>query len=149
MADNTELTQLRTDSVAIQIKVASLEFEKMASKALAPFGLTPSQYKVLKLVLSEPDNSIRQVDIEHLFSMTNPTVTGIIHNLEKNGLVKRVPNPNDARSKVIVPTRKALDLKERLLQVGCEIEEEFTQNLSEAERKRLLALIEKLLKNNA
>lgn len=149
MADNTELTQLRTDSVAIQIKVASLEFEKMASKALAPFGLTPSQYKVLKLVLSEPDNSIRQVDIEHLFSMTNPTVTGIIHNLEKNGLVKRVPNPNDARSKVIVPTRKALDLKERLLQVGREIEEEFTQNLSEAERKRLLALIEKLLKNNA
>ena len=143
--DESRLKTLRADSVAVLVKVAALEFEKLAGRELADFGLTTSQFKALQLILNEPEPTVRQVDIERAFAMTNPTVTGIVQNLEKSGLVKRVPNPSDARSKVIVPTEKALSMKEDLFAAGKRVDGEFTQTLTAAEHRQLLNLLSKLV----
>lgn len=134
------------NSIAILIKRASLEFDKLASPVMAEFDITPSQFKVLKFVMRSPEGTVRQVDVEHCFSMTNPTVTGLVNNLEKNGLVKRAPNPKDARSKVIVLTDKAKGMQTDLLKVGASLEDEFTKELDADEKEQLKALLKKLLK---
>jgi DNA-binding MarR family transcriptional regulator len=133
------------NSIAILIKRASLEFDKLASPVLSEYDITPSQFKVLKLVMRSPEATVRQVDVERHFSMTNPTVTGLVNNLEKNGLVKRVPNPKDARSKVIVLTDKTKDSQAELLKVGAALEDEFTQRLDGEEKEQLRELLKKLL----
>lgn len=134
------------DSIAIMIKRASLEFDKLASPIMSRFDLTPSQYKVIKLVMRSPESTVRQVDIERRFSMTNPTVTGLVKNLEKKGLVSRIPNPEDARSKVIVLTDKTRNMQNELLKAGKSAEDEFTKNLSADEKKQLKTLLKKLLR---
>lgn len=133
------------DSIAVLVKRASLEFDKMAAPRLQKFGVTPSQYKVLKLVARSPEHTVRQVDVEKRFSMTNPTVTGLVRNLESKGLIQRVPNPDDARSKVIDLTERGNAMKDEILHAGDELEAEFTRNLSDEEKRQAKAILLKLL----
>lgn len=135
-----------TDKIAILIKKANLEFDKISNQALAPYDLTHTQFKTLKFLYQEPSLTVRQIDIKKYFSMTNPTVTGIVQNLEKKGLVERVSNPQDGRSKVIGLTKKAQFLTMELKQIGDQLEESLTSNLNDAERQQLLILLNKMLK---
>lgn len=74
---------MRKGKISVLIKKSSLIFDKYINQLLVPYQLTNSQFRILMLLYISPSYSIRQVDIEEMFSMTNPTVTGLIHNLEK------------------------------------------------------------------
>jgi len=137
-------TEVSSDRVAILVKKLSLKIDKLANRILAPHDLTSSQYKVLKLLLLRPPQSVRQVDVEEYFSMTNPTVTGLINKLEAKGLVARAVNPHDGRSKVLRLTEKTLAMKEKLFLLGEGLENEFTSVLDAQEKAVLLALLKKL-----
>lgn len=136
---------MKYDSIAIMIKLASTDFDKQSNQALAAYELTNSQYKVLKYILSRPELSVRQIDIETYFSMTNPTVTGLLQNMEKHGLIERVTNPDDKRSKVILVTNKVHEMGPELIELGAEMEAVFTKNLSEEEKREMKRLLRKLL----
>lgn len=134
---------MKLDKAAILIKKAALEFDKMSNTVLAAYDLTPSQYKVLKYVYLE--DNVRITDLEKYYSITHPTAIGIVKNLIKKGLVEYQKNPNDARSRFIVPTKKALIQKDDLESLGMELETKLTNNLSDKERNQLIALLRKML----
>ena len=136
---------LLQDKAAILVKTADLEREKLTVKILEPHDLTFAQYNILKFLLSNPPCTVRQVDIEQNFSMRNPTVTSILQNMEKKGLIMRVINAQDNRSKIICLTEKAKSMEALLYQLGERLEDEFTKNLTSAERKQLILLLRKLL----
>ena len=136
------------DKVAIWIKKAALEVEKLSNQVLAPFELTHTQYKILMMLYHSPEQFIRQRDIEKKFSMTNPSVTGIIQNLEKKGLVIRLQSQEDKRSKLIYPTEHARELEPELSQLGKSLENQVTANLQEEECRQLCELLKKMLDND-
>lgn len=136
---------MRNDRVAILIKKTALVIDKFANQVLAPFGLTNTQYKIMKFLYANQDVPVRQTDIESKYSMTNPTVTGIIHNLEKKGLIVRAENPDDRRSKLLVLTEQALEMQEALYQAGESIERQATANLTVEECDELARLLKKIL----
>lgn len=136
------------DKVAILIKKAALVIEKLSNHALVPYELTHTQYKILMLLYREQGSPIRQIDIETHFGMTNPTVTGIIQNLEKKGLVRRIKNPEDKRSKLLTLTPEALSMQNELCALGKSLEKRITAELSAEESRLLAALLKKLLKED-
>lgn len=133
---------MKNDNITVLIKNLSLDFDKVANKILTSYNLTSTQYRILKF-LYDNDNII-QLDIQKAYSLTNPTVTGILNNMEKEGWIKRVLNPLDSRSKFIKLTDKAILKKEELYDLGDKFEITFTKNLSVAEKKELLRLINKI-----
>ena len=135
------------ERVAILIKKIALVNEKLSNHILQPYELTHTQYKILMLLLRNPETPIRQADIETHFSMTNPSVTGIIQNLEKKGLVERVQNPDDKRSKLVKLTDQAVSMEEELYALGESLETQVTKNLTEDENKQLIALLKKILED--
>lgn len=132
------------NKTSIIIKKLSLEFDKIAIPILSTYNLTPSQYKIIKYLLINEDKDIRQKDIEKEFSMTNPTVTRIINNLEKNNWIKRVENNNDKRSKLLKLTKSSLNKKEELYDIGLKLENKFIKGLNKDEQKELNRLLNKL-----
>ncbi len=130
----------------ILIKKLALESDKRALAILAPAELTPSQFKIIKFLFWQEGAYIRQVDIERHFSMTNPTVTGLLKNLEEKGWIRREVNPKDSRSKIIRLSDAALARKEELHAYGDQIEESLIHDLTERERETLEKLLLKLLK---
>ena len=136
---------MKQDKAAILIKKAALEFDKLSNAVLGEYGLTVSQYKVIKYLYEESDRGVRIVDLERYYSISHPTAIGIVQNLEKKGFAEYVENPNHARSRYIVPTEKALEMKTELEAVGDTLEDKLTENLNEDERKELVALLRKML----
>lgn len=137
------------NKIAILIKKLSLEIDKLSNPILEPHDLTHSQFKILKYLLMHPGETVRQVDIEHYFSMTNPTVTGLVQTLEKKGLIERKVNPDDSRSKILCPTQKTIDMKDLLYSLGEQLEEALTGVLTSQEKQELLMLLNKLLRRQS
>lgn len=134
---------MKLDKAAILIKKAALEFDKVANEVLSTYDLTASQYKVIKFVYEE--RGVRITDLEKYYSMSHPTAIGIVRNLEKKGLISYQVNPNDGRSRYIVPTEKAMEQKKVLYGLGDQLEEKMTSRLSDEERKKLIRLLQKTL----
>lgn len=136
---------MKPDKVAILVKKAALEFDKIANPLLEKYDLSSAQYKVIKYICSEYENGIRLVDLERYFSMTHPTAIGLVRNLENKGYAQYRPNPEHARSRLIYPSEKALAISDELDKVGDELEDMITRNLSEQEKKELVQLLKKML----
>lgn len=135
------------ERVSMLIKKTSLIVEKKTNAVLAPYELTNAQFRILMLLYHKREKSIRQIDIENAFAMTNPTVTGILNNLEKKGLVQRLDHPDDKRSKLILLTDAALEMIPELDSLGEIIEDQVTSVLSDEERAALATLLNKIMRH--
>lgn len=134
--------------IGILIKMASLAFDRTANQLLADADLTPSQFKILKYLSIHQNQLTRQIDLETFFKMSNPTVTGLLQNLEKKGMIERHPHPQDKRCNIIRLSEAANLKADDYLQKSKLIEEQFTQALSEADRSQLRQLLQTLIDHN-
>ena len=126
-------------------KKVEIKIEKIGIQMLTKYNLSFSQFKILLIIYKYPDKNFRQTDIEKFFYMTNPTVTGILNNLEKNDWIKRVKNPEDARSKIIQLTEKTKKIGDELIEISKKIEKLLNQNLNMEEEKILKNLLNKII----
>ncbi|MCD8009319.1 MAG: MarR family transcriptional regulator [Lachnospiraceae bacterium] len=133
-------------AVSFWIKQVDLRIDRGVQHALAAHDLTSTQLKVLVLLYTHPEQVFRQKDLERELQLTNPTVTGILSNMERRGLIRRVKNPQDGRSKVVELTERSHQLKDELMAFAEDFEEKLTEKLSVPEREQLIALLKKLLK---
>lgn len=134
--------------VSVLIKKSSLIFDKYVNRLLMPYHLSNSQFRILMKLYKAPEQSVRQVDIETEFAMTNPTVTGLVKQLEKKGYVRRIENPNDKRSKLLQLTDYANSMRDEFFALADYLEQEMTDGLTEQEMKVLTELLQKVLKHH-
>lgn len=133
------------DKIAILIKKAALEAEKVQMPILQNHDLSVAQYKFLKYLYSAPEDSVRIADLEKEYSMTHPAVIDILKVLEKKGYTRRTVNPEDARSKIISLTDKAYREQSELEGLGDQMEQSVTKNLSDDEKKDMIRLLHKMM----
>ena len=81
--------------------------------------------------------------------VTRATMTGLIDTLERDGLVKRVPDPADRRMMSVVPTAKATRFLRELLPGHFRLMAALTGSLTEPERKTLVRLLNKIIEQAA
>ena len=136
---------MNIDKIAILLKKASLETEKLLMPILQSYDLSVAQYKFLKYLYSSPKDSVRVVDLETEYSMTHPAVIDILKVLEKKGYTQRIVNPEDARSKIVSLTDKAYGRQSELEGLGDIMEGAVTKNLTDAEKKEMIRLLHKLM----
>ena len=136
---------MKINKVAILVKKAALESEKIFNPVLAEYDLTVSQYKILKFLYTRPSRTARVVDIERQYSMTHPTTLGLLGHLEEKGFTARITNPDDARGKLVALTEKADAMREELEAIGDTLENTLTSRLTAREKARLVRLLQKLL----
>ncbi|HEX6347653.1 MarR family winged helix-turn-helix transcriptional regulator [Umezawaea sp.] len=84
---------------------ASGVFAKTASEALSPLGLRVRSYSVLAFA-SEEKTGVTQRRLAELMGLDPSQLVALVDELEGNGLVKRVTDPNDRRSKLVSATAK-------------------------------------------
>ena len=78
---------------------------------------TNMQRLVLHYILfRSPERDIYQKDVEKEFQIRRSTATGTLQILEKNGSIIREPVKQDARLKKLVPTEKAIGVRQHILE---------------------------------
>ena len=104
-------------------------------------GLTPSQFGVLEALYNKGDLRIYEL-IEKILT-TSGNITVVIKNLEKEGLVKRNPDPNDTRSCIISLTEVGKQVIESILPEHIENIRHIFDTLTDEEKMTLKMILKK------
>ena len=106
-------------------------------------GITPMQGGILLLLTENP--GISHNVLARLMSIEPPTLVQTIAPLLEAGYVERYRSPRDGRAVALHLTRAGQDLTQRIRAELPLHEQEVLANLSEAERRQLLDLIDRAL----
>lgn len=112
---------------------------------LEPLGLTTAQYNLLSAVAVEP--GISNAALARMAFVTAQSMQGIVANMEKQGLLRRVPHPTHGRIRQSELTRKGTDLLARSSKLLIGIEEKMTEGLSAKEVEAMRCALIRCTKN--
>lgn len=109
--------------------------------ALETIGLTPALFAVLDHVRAH-ENAIQQ-QIATTMGIDPSTMVALVDELERAGLARRRPRPQDRRAREIVLTPRGRRALTRARALAAEVEGDVLRGLSAAERRELIALLRK------
>lgn len=103
---------------------------------LEPFGLTPSQYRVL--VLLDADYGQRLITLSDRLLVARSTITRLIDQMEDAGWVHRVDDPSDRRAQHVALTPMGLTLRNQAYAAHEHSIEDRMGVLAERDQQRLI-----------
>jgi MarR family 2-MHQ and catechol resistance regulon transcriptional repressor len=106
------------------------------------FGLTSSQYNVLRILRGE-GKPMPSLEIAERMIQVVPAMTGLIDRLENQGFVERRRCEDDRRVVYIKITEKAAKLLERMDKPLAALHRELMGHMTKAELRQLSQLLEK------
>lgn len=95
------------NSIGWEIKTLSCRIRRMHDEAASRDGLTGMQGFVIMYVSEHPNEDVYQRDLEKELKIRRSSITGILQNMERDGLIVRDSVKSDARLKKITLTGKA------------------------------------------
>lgn len=128
--------------VGYNARMAALSVIGHILPGLAPYGLRIVDFSILSVIGHNPGITSRQLcDVLNLLP---PNLVGKIGALEKRGLLRRLPHPQDGRALGLHLTTEGQDFMRQAEATVFEREAEATRGLSAAERRTLIRLLQKL-----
>ena len=120
-------------------------FAKALYRRIGVHGITRGQFPVL-LVLWEQEGPT-QSELAERLAVEQPTMAGTLKRMERDGLIRRVPDPADRRQARIHLTGRGRQLEEVLTTSARETNAVALQGLSAADTARLMSLAGRLVAN--
>ena len=124
------------------VYTASL-LNKQGSRLLRKFGLTEAQFNILMLLRHQSDNGrMNQTVLGDMLLVNRSNVTGLVDRLERDGLVRRVDDPEDRRVNLVEMTEAGREgLAIAKVDYFARVEKVLA-GLSVEQRKMLVGLLE-------
>lgn len=63
---------------------------------------TPTQCQIIEYIICNKKKDVYQKDLEQVLNLRRATVSGVLHTMEKNGLIERITDEKDTRTKKII-----------------------------------------------
>ena len=126
------------------IRALAQRINDNANEWLAPFGLTAKRFNYLATLCSDEGVGMTLIELGNFVHTSSGTVTTMVNALEREGLVKRTANPDDARSFRIRPTKKAYSILEKAWAFHHQRIDEIVGTLTAHEKSTLLELLVRL-----
>jgi DNA-binding MarR family transcriptional regulator len=112
---------------------------------LGTLGLTTSQYNVLSSIHAEP--GISNASLSRAAFTTAQSMLGIVSNLEKLGLMRRVPDPHHGRVKRSALTSAGERVLTKAHKALAGVEEAMTAGFTEKETMALTSMLQRCADN--
>lgn len=106
-----------------------------------------AQMQIIKYILKHDGKTIYQRDLEEVFNLRRATISGILKTMEKNNVIIRVCDPNDAIGKIVIlsdDAKKFFKEKETLFK---KIETVLKKDISKEELEIFYKVILKMRDN--
>ena len=109
---------------------------------LSPHGLSVGYMPVFFALAV--DDALTQRDLANVAQVEQPTMAATLGRMERDGLIYRRANPDDGRSALISLSQKGRDKLPAVHAATTAVNAKANANLTEDERKQLLALLHKV-----
>ncbi|MGN1383490.1 MAG: MarR family winged helix-turn-helix transcriptional regulator [Eubacterium sp.] len=107
-------------------------------------GLLPGQPKILECLI-EKDNCLPR-DLGLHCGIDKSTMSSLLNKMEKQGLIRRHPDPDDRRSVRVLLTDEGRAIAEKVRKMTEDIDRFALQNLTEEEKNSLQESLQTVLK---
>lgn len=127
--------------------VASLERIAQAFRVLLwneskEYGLSPVQIQLLIFLYFQPESRRTVSALAEAFDLTRPTVSDSVKILKQKGLVKRITNPDDARSHSLALTAKGKKITKETLRFTSELQKPVKEMTADEKENLLFSLLQ-------
>ena len=143
-----ELPELAAENMLLigRLKCAAAVIARELEKVYGEYGLTEGSFDVLAtLRRSGAPYTLTPTELFSALMVTSGTMTTRLKNLENQGLIDRLPNPDDARSMLVRLTDKGKELIEQAVFPHVENEKRLMEKLDLKTRTSLEHGLEKWL----
>ena len=90
-------------------------------------------------------DGLSQQELVERADLKQATIANTLARMERDGLITREPNPEDARSRLIMLTEHARDLQLKSTEIAKAINQESLADLSADEQKLFLEMAQKII----
>lgn len=145
----SELKQTRPFTSSVQEAVLSIKrtaamLELRLSELLRPFGLTPTQYNVLRILRGAGPDGLPRCDVQSRLVAPVADTTRLLDRLERMGLVARVRSTEDRRVVTSRITPKGLAMLDKVAAPLRELEEKEVGQVSETRLRALISILDEV-----
>ena len=133
----------KTESAGYLMNHIARQFAILLGKGLKPLGIAPAQFPIL-LELWQKDGLSQQELVERA-DLKQATIANTLARMERDGLITREPNPDDARSRLIMLTGQARALQQQSTEIAQAINQKALSDLSADEQKLFLEMAAKIV----
>jgi DNA-binding MarR family transcriptional regulator len=131
LAEKGDLTGMELEQcLNFIITKAQHNVHQIFKAELAPHGITPGQYAVLRCLWDE--NGLTARKLAERLHLDGSTITGILDRMEQKGFIEKLVDPKDRRALQVMLTEK-----------GQKLEKPLSQAIVKANQKALLSIDEK------
>lgn len=120
--------------------------ETSMTDALEKMELTSAQGRIIGYLAHQKQPPCAR-DIEEVFQLSHPTVSGLLSRLEKKGFIRLEPDPDDRRCKRVVLLPKGNACNEVIRQQIQENESRVVLGFTEAEKEQFLSYLQRAMDN--
>ncbi len=121
---------------------AAQTIEDLVKKDMKRYGINPTEFAVLELLYSKGEQPIQKIGKKIL--LASSSITYVIDQLEKKGLVQRIDCPADRRSKLVSITDKGKKFMEEAFHKHKKKIEELFSHMTEEEIDTAISLFKKI-----
>ena len=118
--------------------------EHAFAQTLKPYGLTPTQYNVLRILRGAGEQGLPTLEIAERMIEHAPGITRLLERLERKGLVRRKRCPEDARRVLCFSSPAGLALLARLDTAIAAADGEPFEDMGADETRALVALLDRV-----
>lgn len=111
---------------------------------MAPFGITPAQYNVLRILRGSYPEAMTCTAIGERLLDRTPDTTRLLNRLDRNGLIRRERSADDRRVVKVVITDAGMKLLDEIQPPIDRFQESIMRYVTPEEQRRLIALLERL-----
>ncbi len=116
---------------------------EISTRLRREFATTLPRFDLMAQLARSP-NGLTMGELSQRLMVTGGNVTGVTDTLERDGLVERLPMPNDRRARIVRLTPNGKALFDRMAAVHAGWVEELISGLGEPERRELYRLLGQL-----
>ena len=130
------------------VHMLSRQLKRKTDEYVAKYGITGVQCGMISYIYQNSQKKdIFAKDIEKKFDIRRASIAGILHNMEKKGLIKREIVDNDARLRRIVLTKKALELIKEIENAIKKVEKQALKGITKEEVETFVNIAKKMSAN--
>ncbi|MFF3332965.1 MarR family winged helix-turn-helix transcriptional regulator [Streptomyces sp. NPDC002888] len=135
----------REGSLGYQVNHLARLLAQALAVRITPHGVVPGQFAPL-LALFELDG-LSQRELCERVRIEQPTMANTLQRMERDGLVRRVPDPADRRRAQVYLTERARAIEQELISAALAVNGAATEGLTDAEAETYLDLTARVIRS--
>jgi DNA-binding MarR family transcriptional regulator len=135
----------RRSSLGYQVNHLARLMAQALRTEISPLGVVPGQFAQL-LALYEEDG-LSQTELCERVRVEQPTMANTLRRMERDGLVRRLPDPGDGRRAIVTLTERARGLEEALAGAARSVNSSATKGIADDELAAFMATLARIIGN--